>query len=115
MKIKNISIWRGIALLLLVSIHGHIYAQKQNSNNKPHPVTDRFDVTAMECSTDSKMVEKALYRQKGVKEVKIEGSVVTVTYQPGKITREKIVTVIEQTGTCEDPKARVHKTTLLTP
>lgn len=68
-----------------------------------------FTVTEMGCKTDSKMVETALYRKAGIKKVKIEGSTVTVTYNPSKITQSEIISVIENTGTCEDPKAKVHK------
>ncbi len=71
-----------------------------------------FTVTEMGCKTDSKMVETALYRKAGIKKVKIEGSTVTVTYNPSKITQSEIISVIENTGTCEDPKAKVHKVSI---
>ena len=66
-------------------------------------------VSDMECKTDSKLVETALYRKVGIKSVRIEGETITVVYNPKRITSQEIIKVIENTGTCEDPNARVHK------
>ena len=63
----------------------------------------------MGCRTDSKMVETALYRKAGVKLVKIDGDTIVITYNPSKVKPEDLKTVIENTGTCEDPNAKVHK------
>ena len=68
-----------------------------------------LNVTEMACKTDSKMVQTALYRKGGVKKVAIDGETVAVTYNPSKISRSQIIEIIENTGTCEDPNAKVHK------
>ena len=76
--------------------------------------TTTFKASNMGCSTDSKMVETALYRKKGVKKVKIDGESITVTFNPAKISVSDLKTVIENTGTCEDPNAKVHEVEIKT-
>lgn len=77
-------------------------------------VTETFTVTDMGCATDRKMVETALYKLKGVKKVVVGNGEVTVTYDSAKVKREDLVKTIENTGTCEDPNAKVHKVKLKT-
>ena len=67
-----------------------------------------LSVSEMGCKTDSKMVQTALYRRVGIKKVILSGTV-TVTFNPQKISVKEIVSIIENTGTCEDPNAKVHK------
>jgi copper chaperone CopZ len=76
--------------------------------------TTTFKASNMGCSTDSKMVETALYRKKGVKKVKIDGETISVTFNPAKISVSDLKTVIENTGTCEDPNAKVHEVEIQT-
>ncbi|HEY1046789.1 MAG TPA: hypothetical protein VGF79_10140 [Bacteroidia bacterium] len=71
--------------------------------------TITLTATEMGCKTDAKMVEIALYRKSGVKKVVIDGDNITVTFNSKKITAAQIISVIENTGTCEDPNAKVHK------
>lgn len=71
-----------------------------------------FSVTEMGCATDRKLVETALYRKKGVKKVKIEEETITVTYNSAKVSVDELKAIIENTGTCEDPNAKVHKVTV---
>ncbi len=101
-------------VVVLLACCKHTYANNQ-ANNPPFQDTTStsstvvFTATEMACKTDSKMVEKALYRTKGVKKVTINGESITVTFNPQKVSSETLKTVIENTGTCEDPNARVHK------
>lgn len=85
---------------------------KDTTTKKTQTVT--FTATDMGCSTDSKMVETALYRKKGVKKVKITGETIVVEFDPSKITVAEIKTTIENTGSCEDPKAKIHKVKIKT-
>lgn len=71
--------------------------------------TITLTATEMGCKTDAKMVETALYRKSGVKKVLIDGDNITVTYNSKKISAAQIISVIENTGTCDDPNAKVHK------
>ena len=71
--------------------------------------TITLTATEMSCKTDAKMVETALYRKSGVKKAVIDGDNITVTYNSKKISAAQIISVIENTGTCEDPNAKVHK------
>ena len=103
-----------LAILLFVLIAKTINAQNQNVNSKIILDTTTFTVSAMECSTDSKMVEKALYRKKGVKKVTIKDDIITIIYNSTKVTQTELIQVIENTGTCEDPNAKVHKVTIKT-
>ena len=68
-----------------------------------------------DCKTDSKMVETALYRKKGVKSVKTIDDAITIVYDPNKVKPEELKSIIENTGTCEDPNAKVHKVKIKTP
>lgn len=65
--------------------------------------------TGMDCKEDCKLVEKALYRTKGVKQVAITGDSVTVRFNPAKTSSPVLSKIIENTGSCEDPDARIHK------
>ncbi len=87
---------------------------KSSFQDSTKTATTTFKASNMECSTDSKMVETALYRKKGVKKVKIDGESITVTFNPSKISVSDLKTVIENTGTCEDPNAKVHEVEIKT-
>jgi hypothetical protein len=50
-----------------------------------------------------------LYRRVGIKKVILSEGTVTVAFNPQKISVKEIVSIIENTGTCEDPNAKVHK------
>jgi copper chaperone CopZ len=97
-----------LAILSFILISNTAQAQAKDSS-KTKTATVVFSSTDMGCSTDSKMVETALYRKKGVKSVKINGDIITVVYYPSKTSTGELKTVIENTGTCEDPNAKVHK------
>lgn len=105
---------------MLMAFCNNTYANNQKSNSKiqlqdttSSQKTVVFSATEMSCKTDSKMVEKALFRTKGVKKVSIQDSNITVTFNPQKVNTETLKSVIENTGTCEDPNAKVHKVSIL--
>lgn len=108
MKISS----KTLVTLLFIIIAKTINAQENKINSKIKLDTTTLTVTAMECSTDSKMVEKALYRQKGVKKVTIKEDIIIIVFNSSKVTQTKLINVIENTGTCEDPNAKVHKVTI---
>jgi copper chaperone CopZ len=97
------------AILVLALCANTIQAQTKKDSSKAKTSTIVFTATDMGCATDSKMVETALYRKKGVKSVKIVGETISVVYNPDKVKPEELKTAIENTGTCEDPNAKVHK------
>lgn len=102
-----------LAILAIIVSLGEAKAQaKDSANSKTRTVV--FTTTGMGCATDRKMVETALYRKKGVKSVKIEGETITIVYYHSKVKPEELKSVIENTGTCEDPNAKVHKVTIKT-
>jgi copper chaperone CopZ len=102
-----------LVILVLTVITNTVQAQTKDST-KSKTTTVTFTATDMGCGTDSKMVETALYRKKGVKSVKIDGETITVVYYTAKVKPEDLKTVIENTGTCEDPNAKVHKVKIKT-
>jgi copper chaperone CopZ len=112
----NLSIKKHINTILmalsLIYFTPSLVAQTPQNND---PQTVQFTVTQMGCSNDQKILETALYRKKGVKKVTIEGESVTVTYNPSKITVDALKSVIENTGTCEDPNDKIHKVKSSTP
>jgi copper chaperone CopZ len=73
-----------------------------------------FSATNMSCATDSKMVEKALYRKKGVKKVFINQDQITVYFNPSKVKAIELQNAIENTGSCEDPTAKIHQVEIKT-
>lgn len=81
------------------------------TEEEPKVTTDSFDVTNMTCHKDAKIVERRLYRLKGVKKVRIDGDVVIVTYSNKKTDSKAIIAVIEGSGTCSDPNDQTHKAT----
>lgn len=95
--------------LLILAVACISQTAKAQDSTKAKTQTVTFIATEMGCATDSKMVETALYRKKGVKSVVISGDTITVVYNPAKLKPEDLQAVIENTGTCEDPDARVHK------
>lgn len=97
--------------ILAVACLSQTAKAQSNDSAKAKTQTVAFIATEMGCATDSKMVETALYRKKGVKSVIISGDTITVVYNPAKLKPEDLQAVIENTGTCEDPDARVHKAT----
>lgn len=95
--------------LLVIFLFAFMANKSMAQTEAPKTATVVFTATEMGCGTDSKMVETALYRKSGVKNVKIEGETITVVYNPKKVKPDDLKTIIENTGTCEDPKAKVHK------
>lgn len=111
---KNIlNAGRMLAVIAVILITNTAEAQSKDST-KSKTSTVTFTATDMGCGTDRKMVETALYRKKGVKSVAIEGESVTVVYYTAKVKPEELQAVIENTGTCEDPNAKVHKVKIKT-
>ncbi len=108
---KNIILNAGrlLAILSITIFANSAEAQTKKDTAKAITSTVTFTVSDMGCKTDTKMVETALYRKKGVKSVKVEGELITVVYNPDKVKPEELKAVIENTGTCEDPNAKVHK------
>jgi hypothetical protein len=106
-----------LAISLLVFFQENSFASAKNTSSKVN--TNHFANTAdstivlsvseMGCKTDSKMVQTALYRRVGIKKVILSEGTVTVTFNPQKISVKEIFSIIENTGTCEDPNAKVHK------
>ena len=101
-----------LAIITIAIFSNFAKAQTTKDSTKAKTATVTFTVTAMDCRTDSKMVETTLYRKKGVKSVKTTDDNITIVYSPDKIKPEELKAVIESTGTCEDPNARVHKATI---
>ncbi len=104
---------RMLAIMAIIAFSNSASAQSKDTAKTKTSVV-MFTATEMGCGTDSKMVETALYRKKGVKSVKIDGENITVTYYPAKVKPEELKAVIENTGTCEDPNAKVHKVKIKT-
>jgi len=102
-----------LVCITIAFISNTIQAQTKDST-KAKTSTVTFTATEMGCGTDRKMVETALYRKKGVKSVKVEGETITIVYDPAKVKSEELKTVIENTGSCEDPNAKVHKVKIKT-
>ncbi len=106
-----------LAISLLVFFQENSFASAKNTSSKLNTnhfanTTDStivLSVSEMGCKTDSKMVQTALYRRVGIKKVILSEGTVTVTFNPQKITVKEIFSIIENTGTCEDPNAKVHK------
>jgi copper chaperone CopZ len=108
-----------MASVCLVAISQTLIADNNTNNStlsvaENTVITETFTVSDMGCATDRKMVETALFKLKGVKKVVVANGEVTVTYDSSKVKREDIVKTIENTGTCEDPNAKVHKVKLKT-
>jgi copper chaperone CopZ len=104
--------------ILIISIVGFfvvpthtITANSHFSQKEPTTLTDSFEVTNMDCHNDANIVERRLYRLKGVKKVKIEGDIVIVTYSSKKTNAKAIKETIEDSGTCTDPNDKTHKAT----
>ena len=107
-------------VVMLMAYYNHTYAETtitytatQFQDTTSTQSTAVFSATEMSCKTDSKLVEKALFRTKGVKKVLISGESITVTFNPQKVSTATLKSVIENTGTCEDPNAKVHKVEIL--
>lgn len=106
-----------LAIILLVFFQENSFASAKNTLSKINTnyfvstsdSTIVLSVSEMGCKTDSKMVQTALYRRVGIKKVILSEGTVTVTFNPQKISVKDIVSIIENTGTCEDPNAKVHK------
>ena len=98
-----------LAILAIMVYTKPAVAGSMKDSTKSKTATVTFTVTEMGCGTDRKMVETALYRKKGVKNVSITGDTIIITYLPEKVSYTELITVIENTGTCEDPNAKVHK------
>ncbi len=98
-----------LALFLFILIAKTTNANTYKATPKIKLDTATFTATAMGCTTDNKMVETALYRKIGVKKVKIKDEEITIIFNSAKITKDELINVIENTGTCEDPSAKVHK------
>ncbi len=109
MKSNVFNTGRWLVIFLLAFAANNANAQTSKATEQAKTSTVIFTATDMGCGTDSKMVETALYRKQGVKSVKIEGETITIVYNPKKVKPEDLKTVIENTGTCEDPNAKVHK------
>ena len=105
-----------LAISLLVFSQENSFASAKNTLSKLNTnyivhtsdSTIVLSVSEMGCKTDSKMVQTALYRRVGIKKVILSEGTVTVTFNPQKISVKEIVSIIENTGTCEDPNAIVH-------
>jgi len=105
-----------ISIILIIGLGFSIHAQAEKSQNqtyisskKPVLVTDTFSVSNMSCHKDANLVERSLYRLRGVKKVSISGGNVVVKYDKTKLTAKQIVAAIEGTGSCESPDEKLHK------
>lgn len=96
-----------LMLCLFLGLSNSAQAQSKDNKNKIDTVT--FTATSMDCVLDCKLVETALYRQKGVKKVKIDADTIVVVFNPSKNNAEQLKTVIENTGSCENPDDKIHK------
>jgi copper chaperone CopZ len=99
----------GMLLMLCLFVGLSNDSQAQSKDHKNNTDTVSFTATSMDCPLDSKLVETALYRQKGVKKVKIDADTIVVVFNSNKNTADQLKTVIESTGSCEDPNDKIHK------
>lgn len=113
---KNIVFNAGrlLAILTIALLTNNAKAQATKDTAKAKTASITFTVTGMDCQTDSKMIETALYRKKGVKSVKTTDDNITVVYNPDKVKPEDLKTIIENTGSCEDPNVKVYKVKIKT-
>ncbi len=103
-----------LVIMLFMIIAKSSYSNVSSSKPKIKLDTAVFTVTGMGCTTDNKMVETALYRKGGVKKVNIKDDVITIVFNPNKVKKDELIQAIENTGTCEDPNAKVHKVKIKT-
>lgn len=112
-----------LILSMMVFLTSNAFAKAKNdipitTNSIQSSLIDtsiHLKVTEMSCKTDAKMVQTALYRKSGIKKVSIVDDIVSVLFNPLKISMIEIINTIENTGTCEDPNAKVHKVKFNTP
>ncbi|MDI1234587.1 MAG: heavy metal-associated domain-containing protein [bacterium] len=110
MKLNVSKASKYLAILTIALFAKTTQAQSTTKDSsKVKTATITYSVSDMDCKTDSKMVETALYRKKGVKSVKTVNENITIIYQPDKVKPDELKSIIENTGTCEDPNAKVHK------
>ncbi len=99
MKILKLS---SILILLATNI---AFAQEKNEVKK----TDEIKIkVSSQCNTCKKIIEKALYFEKGVKssDLDVKNKIVTVLYNPSKTTPDKIRNAISKAGyDADDVKA----------
>lgn len=105
---------KSIIKIIILSIIGFGFftaasAEKSQTSITNGLVTDTFSVTNMNCHKDANLVERSLYRLKGVKKVQVNGETIIVKYDNTKTTAKQITTAIEGTGTCEDANDKTHK------
>lgn len=107
-----------IVKIILVNLAFMAFQVQANNTNyqvandkEPKMVTDTFEVTNMNCHDDANIVERRLYRLKGVKKVRIVDGTVIVTYNNTKTNSKNIIATIEDSGTCTDPNDKTHKAT----
>ena len=95
-----------MALLLCTAIAPSVKAQTVDT-------TITIKVKGITCVTDLKMIEASVEKLDGVSKCKAgkQGTTTSfdVQYDPQLVTKKKIFTAIEGTGSCENPDERLYK------
>ncbi len=90
------------------SVQNNITAPQQNitasnqyiSTQTDHPKTVQLKITGMDCAMCTNAIHKRLSQTNGIIKdgISYENGSAIITYDPAKITIEKIIKVIEETG-----------------
>ncbi len=82
------------------------------TNNKKPIKIIIYKIKGIDCMTDARMIEKQLYRKKGIRYCEMDyprSSKIKIKYDERKITKEEIIKAIEGVESCEDPKSKPYK------
>ncbi len=80
-------------------------------NKKPVKIIV-YKIKGIDCITDARMIEKQLYRKKGIRYCEMDyprSSKIKIKYDERKITKEEIIKAIEGVESCEGPKSKPYK------
>ncbi len=104
-----LSIFSAIMLLSLsISLTANTH-YTHTISKKDTFVTDTFEVKNLDCNIDKSIVQKSLYRQRGIKKVSPQINGFVITYKSNKINADTIIKIIESCGTCENPNDKRYK------
>lgn len=95
---KNLLIIFGSIILLSAATHNTILTSRFNNNDNPKTV--QLKITGMDCAMCTNAIHKRLSQTGGIIKdgISYENASAIITYDPAKITVEKIIKVIEATG-----------------
>lgn len=107
---KNLLIIFGSIILLSAATYGssggtsasatHSAILTSRFNNNDNPKTVQLKITGMDCAMCTNAIHKKLSQTEGIikDDISYENGSAIITYDPAKITVEKIIKVIEATG-----------------